>query len=53
MRKLKEVLRLRHELKLGYQQIGRSYAIRGQLGAQVLEARRGGQHHVASAGGLG
>ncbi len=27
MRKLKEVLRLRHELKLGYQQIGRSCAI--------------------------
>ena len=27
MRKLKEVLRLRYELKLGYQQIGRSCAI--------------------------
>jgi transposase len=27
MRKLREVLRLRHELKLGYQQIGRSCAI--------------------------
>ena len=27
MRKLREVLRLRYELKLGYQQIGRSCAI--------------------------
>ena len=27
MRKIREVLRLRYELKLGYQQIGRSCAI--------------------------
>jgi hypothetical protein len=52
MRKLREVLRLRYELKLGYQQIG-EVARSGSARSQVPEARRGGGRHLATARGLG
>ena len=38
MRKLREVLRLRFELKLGYEQIGRSCSNRGGSGRQCANA---------------
>ena len=53
MRKLREVLRLRFELKLGYQQMRAKLLDWGEHGSQVPEARRSGGHHLAAAGGLG
>jgi len=53
MRKLREVLRLRFELKLGFQQIGRSCAIAVSTVHKVPETRRGGGTHLAAAGRLG
>jgi DNA-directed RNA polymerase specialized sigma24 family protein len=52
MRKLREVLRLRYELKLGYQQIGRSCAIGVSTVHKYLKSRGGGRH-LAAARGLG
>jgi hypothetical protein len=49
MRKLREVMRLRFELHLGYQQIGRSCANRCEHGVQVPEASRSGGLNMAAA----
>jgi len=43
MRKLPEVMRLRYELKLGYQQIGRRCAIGVGTVHKLPEASRGGR----------
>jgi len=50
MRKLREVLRLRFELHLGYQQIGAKLRDWGEHSVQILEESRGGRCNLAVAG---
>ena len=53
MRKLREVLRLRYELKLGYQQIGRSCSIGVSTVHKYLKRAEASGRDVALAGRLG